>query len=63
MNVYGNHVGIFDMFFLPHTKLIFPCIQGNFSYVIFLFHTKLIFPCMQGDLNKSNTRNIFAGCK
>ncbi len=37
--------------------------QGNFSYVIFLFHTKLVFPCMQGDLNKSNTRNIFVGCK
>ncbi len=63
MNVYGNHVGIFHMFFLPHTKLRFPCMQGNFSYVIFLFHTKLIFPCMQGDLNKSNTRNIFVGCK
>ncbi len=63
MNVYGNHVGIFHMFFLPHTKLIFPCMQGNFSYVIYLFHTKLIFPCMQGDLNKSNTRNIFVGCQ
>ncbi len=61
--VYGKHVGIFLMFFLPHTKLIFPCLQGNFSYVIFLFHTKLIFTCMQGDLNKSNTRNIFVGCK
>ena len=50
-------------FFLPHTKLIFPCMQGNFSYVIFLFHTKLIFPCMQGDLNKSYIRNIFVGYK
>jgi len=29
----------------------------------FLPHTKLIFPCMQGDLNKSNTRNIYVGCK
>jgi hypothetical protein len=63
MNVYGNHVGIFHMFFMPYTKLILPCIQGNYSYVTFLFHTKLIFPCMQGDLNKSNTRNIFVRCK
>jgi hypothetical protein len=55
------YVGIFLMLFLPHTKLIFPCMQGNFSYVIFLFHTKLIFPCMQGELNKSHTRNIFVG--
>ncbi len=53
----------FSICFLPHTKLIFPCMQGNFSYVIFLFYTKLIFPCMQGDLKKSNTRNIFFGCK
>ena len=55
--------GNFPYVFLPHTKLTFPCMQGNFSYVIFLFHTKLIFPCMQGDLNKSNARNIFVGCK
>ncbi len=59
MKACGKHVGIF----LLHTKLIFPCMQENFSYVFFLFHTKLIFPCMQGDLNKYHIRNIFVGYK
>jgi hypothetical protein len=29
--VYEKHVGIFLMFFLLHTKLIFPCMQGDLN--------------------------------
>ncbi len=48
MKACGKHVGIFLMFFLLHTKLIFPCMQGNFSYVFFSVPYKVNIPMNAG---------------